>query len=89
VMRLIFKQALRPVLWGVPAGIAGSAALASLLSKSVVSIEVPDLLFGVSPWNPLILIAVIIFLALVVLAASWLPARKATRIDPAIALRYE
>jgi predicted permease len=89
VMQLVFRQALRPVLWGVPIGIAGSAAVASLLSKTVAQIEVPDLLFGVSPWSPITLIAVIAFLTLVVLAASWLPARRATRIDPATALRYE
>src|SRR5262249_1390402 len=85
VMALGFRHALRPVLWGVPLGIAASVAFASLLSASLVQIETPDLLFGGSPWSPLLLIAVITVLALVVLAASWLPARRATRIDPATA----
>jgi len=89
VIALIFRQALKPVSWGVPVGIAASAALAELLSRIVVSIETPDLLFGANPWNPVTLIAVIAFLVVIVLGASWLPALRATRIDPAIALRYE
>jgi predicted permease len=89
VMALIFRQALKPVLWGAPVGVAASAVFADLLSKIVVSIEAPDLLFGVSPWNPVTLIAVIAFLVVFVLGASWLPAMRATRVDPAIALRYE
>jgi putative ABC transport system permease protein len=80
---------MKPVLWGLPVGITGSTVLASLLSSIVTSIEAPDLLFGANPWNPLTLIAVIAFLVVVVLGASWLPARRATRVDPAIALRYE
>jgi predicted permease len=89
VMALIFRQAMRPVLWGVPLGVAASAFFASLLSKIIVSIEAPDLLFGASPWNPVTLIAVIAFLVVFVIGASWLPAMRATHIDPAIALRYE
>jgi predicted permease len=89
VMALIFRQAVKPVLWGVPVGIAASAVLASLLSKIIVSIETPDLLFGANPWNPATLIAVIGLLVVIVLGASWLPALRATRVDPAIALRYE
>ena len=89
VMAMIFRQALKPVLWGLPVGVVASVAMADLLSRIVVSIEAPDLLFGASPWNPATLIAVIAFLVVIVLAASWLPALRATRVDPAISLRYE
>jgi predicted permease len=89
VMALILGQALRPVFLGAPVGIAASAVLASVLSKIIGSIEAPDLLFGANPWSPLTLIAVIGFLVVIVLGASWLPALRATRVDPAIALRYE
>jgi putative ABC transport system permease protein len=63
---------------GIVAGLAGAVALGSLL-KSV--------LVGISATDPLTLMGVAILLALVASVASYLPARKATRIDPAIALR--
>ena len=48
-----------------------------------------SLLFGVSPRDPLTLVAAAVLLAIVSLLACWIPARRAARIDPAIALRYE
>jgi predicted permease len=89
VMSLVFRQALKPVLWGVPVGLAGSAMLSVMLGKMVVMAENPDPLFGASPWSPSTFGAVLAFLVLIVWLASWMPARRATRIDPAVALRYE
>jgi putative ABC transport system permease protein len=48
-----------------------------------------SLLFGIDAGDPWILVEVAIFLIGVVLAASWLASRRATRVDPAIALRYD
>jgi putative ABC transport system permease protein len=68
------------ILIGLGVGLACSLASTRLLSS---------LLFGVTATDPLTFAAVIILLALVALAACYIPARQAVRIDPMIALRYE
>lgn len=47
------------------------------------------LLFGIRPTDPLTLISAVLFLAIVALAATWLPARWAASVNPPLALRYE
>ena len=84
-----YRQALKPVLWGVPVGLAGAATLSVLLGKMVVMTEIPDLLFGVSPWSPITFLGVLLAVVLIVWAASWIPARRAMRIEPATSLRCE
>ena len=61
-------------------GIAASLALTRLMAR---------LLFGVSAYDPLTFFAVACLLILVALTASFIPARRAMRVDPVIALRYE
>jgi putative ABC transport system permease protein len=61
-------------------GIAASLALTRLMAK---------LLFGVSAYDPLTFLAVACLLVAVALAAAYIPARRAMRVDPMIALRYE
>jgi len=61
-------------------GVVASLALTRLMNK---------LLFGVSAYDPLTFIAVACLLILVALAASYIPARRAMRVDPTVALRYE
>jgi ABC-type antimicrobial peptide transport system permease subunit len=80
VLRLVLRQGMAPVVLGVGLGIA-VAFWASRL--------VAGLLFGVSASDPLTFSSIPLLLAVVALAASWLPARKATRVDPLNALRYE
>ena len=61
-------------------GIAGTLALARFLSS---------LLYGIEPWSPMTFIAVPFLPISVALIASYIPARRATKIDPMVALRHE
>jgi putative ABC transport system permease protein len=80
MVRLVVGQALRLSLLGVLAGSAGAAGLTGFLKSQ---------LYGVSAIDPATFVAVAVLLTLVALAAAWLPARRATRVDPMVALRYE
>jgi putative ABC transport system permease protein len=80
VLRLILGQGSRIALFGVGIGLTAAAALARLLSS---------LLFSVSPSDPVTFAAVAILLVAVALLACYIPARRALRVDPIIALRYE
>ena len=80
VMRLVLGKALGMALAGVGAGLVLSFAMTRILHS---------LLFGVSAHDPLTFIAVPIALTLVALLASYWPARRATRVDPMVSLRYE
>ena len=80
VLRLVVSGNMLWVLAGLAAGVAGSAGLTRLLS---------GLLYGVRPLDPVVLGTVSALLAAVALFASYLPARRAARIDPMAALRCE
>jgi|HubBroStandDraft_1064217.scaffolds.fasta_scaffold03337_5 predicted permease len=80
VLRLVVNSNMVWVLAGLAAGLAGSAGLTRLLS---------GLLYGVRPLDPVVLGAVSALLGAVALFASYLPARRAARIDPMAALRCE
>jgi putative ABC transport system permease protein len=69
-----------PVMIGTALGLTGSF----LLTQTMRS-----LLYQISPTDPLTLVGVVSLLLLVAAAASWIPARRATRIDPIDALRHE
>jgi len=80
VVRLMFRQGMIPLLAGLGAGLIGAFAAAQAIRTQ---------LYEVSPTDPFILIAAPLVLALAAATASYLPARRATRIDPANALRAE
>jgi putative ABC transport system permease protein len=80
IFRLALKEGIVSTLIGIAFGVAGSLALTRFLG---------NLLFGVSAKDPFTLAAVAILLALVALAACGVPARRATNVDPLIALRSE
>jgi putative ABC transport system permease protein len=80
VLRLVLGQGMGTTAVGVAIGIAGSLALAGLMRS---------LLFDISPFDPLTLASVTLLLAAVSLFACWIPAYRATRVDPLEALRYE
>jgi predicted permease len=80
VMKLFLGQGMLVVLIGLTIGLTGSMALTRFLSS---------LLFGVTATDPLTFASVAALLGLVALAACHIPARRATRVDPLVALRYE
>jgi putative ABC transport system permease protein len=77
---LVVSQGARLAVFGIVLGLAGALGLTRLLST---------LLFGVGARDPLTFAGVGIVLAVVALVAVWLPARRATRVDPLVALRHE
>ena len=80
VLRMVLLQSLRPVAAGVALGIAGALALTRLMTT---------LLYDVSPTDPMVLAGVTLLLTAVAVLAGLLPARRAARIDPLLALRHE
>ena len=80
VLRMVIRQGMSLVLLGVVLGIAGALALTRAMQS---------LLFGVTPTDAMTFIMVSGLLLIVALLACYLPARRATKIDPLVALRYE
>jgi len=80
VMRLLLGESLMRVVIGVVLGLA----IALVASRALVS-----MLYGVQRWDPLTFAGTALLLGVVALLATWLPARKATRVDPVEALRTE
>jgi predicted permease len=80
VLRLFIKQGMTLVLLGMALGLLGASALTRLMKS---------LLFGVSVYDPPTFVGVSLLLLLIALLACWVPARRATKVDPMIALRSE
>lgn len=80
VLKLVVGQGMKLTILGVLFGLAASFALTRLMT---------DLLFGINPGDPLTFAGIALLLSLVALLACYLPARRAMKVDPMIALRYE
>jgi ABC-type antimicrobial peptide transport system permease subunit len=77
---MVLRQGTKLALAGVVIGVGAAFALTRLMT---------DLLFGVSAHDPLTFVAVAALLIVVAVLACYIPARRATRINPTVALRYE
>ncbi len=80
VLKMVLLQAGRMIVAGLAVGLIAAVGLTRLMST---------MLFGVSPMDPVTLLGVTVVLALVALLACYWPARRATLVDPTVALRYE
>jgi len=80
VLRMVLRSGMSLVAMGLTIGLAGALALTRLMST---------LLFEVSPLDPVTFAAVAVCVILAALIACYIPARRATRVDPLVALRYE
>jgi len=80
VVKIVIAQGLRSALIGIAAGVAAALALSRFLEF---------MLFGVARTDPATFVVVVVSFAAVTLLATYLPARRATKVDPMVALRYE
>jgi len=80
VQWLVMKQSLSTVLVGIVAGGVAALSLAQLVGS---------LLYGIKPADPQSILAAVALLIMVATIAAWIPMRRATRLEPTIALRYE
>ena len=89
VIGMVLRQSLRPVGAGVIGGLIGAMGLSGLLAALVALPDVPDLTYGAGAVDPATFLGALTTLTVVVLLASFIPVRRATRVAPAVALRNE
>ena len=83
VIRMVIGQALRLILVGLAFGVVGGFILSRLFAS------LPGMLYHVSPYDPVTFLGIVLLLTAVALLACYIPARRAARTDPMVALRYE
>lgn len=89
VIALVMRKTLRPVAIGAACGIFGAIGVSLLLRSLIAMPDAPDLTFGAGAFSSLVFVGVVETLAMVVVFACYVPARRAVRIDPTVALRSE
>jgi len=86
VLKMILRQGMTLTLLGVALGLAGAYGLAKYLESQL---NLKSMLYGVQINDPLTYGVIAVLLTLVALLACWIPARRATKVDPLVALRHE
>jgi predicted permease len=89
VLRTVILQGLRPVIVGSVLGFAGAGALSAVLHSTLSFPGSSDLLYGLPWWDPVTFLGITLLLAAIAALASAVPARRALRVDPMVALRWE
>jgi len=89
VLGLIVRQGMLPVVVGACCGLLVSLGISGVSRASLAVPGNPDLLFGVSAFDPVVYLGLSGFLTVVALVACFVPARRAMQVDPVVALRYE
>jgi putative ABC transport system permease protein len=90
VLKLVLRQGAKLVATGTILGLAGSAAMAHVLASALAGdVGAPDLLLGLRSLDPLAFGTVSLLISGIALLACYIPARRATKVDPMVALRYQ
>jgi predicted permease len=89
VLRAVILQGLRPVIAGSAVGLLAGAAVSAVLHSTLSFPGASDFLYGLPWWDPVTFAAITLFLSAVAALASAVPARRALRVDPMVALRWE
>ena len=89
VLRLIVRQGMLPVILGAFCGLIVSTAISGVLHAILIFPGSYDMLFGVSAFDPVTYVGLTAFLTSIALLACYVPAQRAMKVDPMVALRYE
>jgi ABC-type antimicrobial peptide transport system permease subunit len=89
VVAAVGNQTLRPVACGGAVGLLGAFGVSGLLRALIAMPDAPDLTYGAGAFDPVTFLGVLSALGAVVVIAAFVPMRRATRVEPAVALRSE
>ena len=89
VLLLMLRQGMRPVIVGGLLGIVGAFSVSGFMRALLIFPGSVDVLYGARWFDPLTFVGLSLLLVIIALLACYVPARRATRIDPLVALRHE
>lgn len=89
IVALVLRKTLNPIAWGAACGAVGAVGMSIVLRSVIATPDAPDLTFGAGAFNPLVFGGVVATLGAVIAAACFVPTRRATRVDPIVALRAD